>query len=88
MTTFNVLSVEAWREGSGWTWNNWFRVGSAPRDVLDMKPRQLLAWARAEGYLTDASRGRVAVRDDGYNLVIIARGTGEPLFAIEYGSIN
>ena len=87
MNTLQILSIDAWRDGSGWTWNNWYRVGSAPRDVLTMNARQLLAFMRAEGYLSDTSKGRVSVQDDQYNLVITDRGTGQPLFAIEYGSV-
>ena len=33
-----------------------------------------------------ASKGRVALEDDGYNVVIVNKSTREPLFAIEYGA--
>lgn len=84
--TFHVLSIDAWRgcEG-GWDWNNWHGVGYAPVEVVDYTPRRLLAWMRSEGFLSAQSAGRVAVQDDGYNLTIIDRRNGCPLYAIEYG---
>lgn len=82
-----VLSIDAWRDGSSWTWNNWYSVGYFPLALVGLKPRALLREMRERGYLSDASRGRVSIDDDGYNIVICARGTGEPLFAIEYGAI-
>lgn len=84
--TFRVLSIDAWRgiEG-GWDWNNWHGVGLAPVETLNYSPRRLLAWFRQEGYLSAQSAGRVAVHDDGYNLVILDRRNGCPLYAIEYG---
>lgn len=45
-----------------------------------------LAWFRANGFLTDASKGNVSVEDDGYNLVVVDRQNRMPLFAIEYGT--
>jgi len=83
---YRILSIDAWRDGPGWTWNNWFHVGdyAGPEGALD-NPRALLRYMRESGYLGAHSRGRVAIEDDGYNVVIMARGTREPLFAIEYG---
>jgi len=40
---------------------------------------------RDAGIITRESRGRVAVEDDGYNVVVMARGTREPLIALAYG---
>lgn len=84
--SLRVLSIDAWRgcEG-GWDWNDWHGVGYAPVEALKYTPRRLLAWMRSEGYITTQSAGRVAVQDDGYNLVIIDRRNGCPLYAIEYG---
>ena len=86
--TYRILSIDAWRDvEGGWTWSTWYDVGSIDRDALDAltTPRRILAWLRREGYVTKASAGKVAVYDDGYNIVVVARGTGELLFAIEYG---
>lgn len=84
----SLLSIDAWREREGWTWNNWHRLAYVPVTVADMPPRALLAWLRQSGYLSARSAGRVAVEDDGYNVVILARGTREPLFAVAYGELT
>jgi hypothetical protein len=78
-----VLSIDAWRDGNGWTWNNWFPVGWFPLALIDLPPRALLRELRARSNLT--GYGLVTVEDDGYNVVVTHRGTGEPLVAIEYG---
>lgn len=82
-----VLSIDAWRSADGeWDWNDWHATGHEyPFDKLDATPRAILAWMRANGLLTASSAGRVAIVDDGYNIVVIAKGIREPLFAIEYG---
>jgi hypothetical protein len=84
--TFKILSIDAWRDGSSWSWNNWFTAGEFPAELIGMNPRQLFKWFRDEGYLKESSKGKVAIEDDQYNLVILDRGTREPLFAIEYGA--
>ena len=83
----NILSIDAWRQPDGWQWNNWHKVGtfSEPAELLD-NPRRLLRYMRKQGYLSAKSAGRVAIEDDQYNVVIVAKGTREPLFAIEYGA--
>jgi hypothetical protein len=43
---------------------------------------------REAGHLCNGSQGRIAIEDDGYNVVFLARGTREPLLAIEYGSLQ
>ncbi len=86
MKTLNILSVDAWRSDGSWSWNNWHKVGIVDRTLIDAKPRKLLRALRDAGYLSATSVGRVCVEDDGYNVVVCARGTREPLFAIEYGS--
>jgi hypothetical protein len=85
--TFRILSIDAWKgcEG-GWDWNNWHAVGRAPVETLSFSKRRLLSWMRSQGFLSPLSAGRVAVDDDGYNIVIVDRSNAQPLFAIEYGS--
>lgn len=84
----NVLSIDAWSDGEGgWTWNQWFKVGKISRSKLaSLKTNaQILKYMRDEGYLKDASKGRVTVDDDQYNYVIVDKRNREPLFAIAYG---
>lgn len=52
--------------------------------LLD-SPRKLFAWMRANGYLSDASKGNVVLEDDQFNVVICDRRNGQPVFAIAYG---
>lgn len=66
----NVLSIDAWRQcEGGWTWNNWHLVGTAPDDWAHLPARALLR----------------KLRDEGYNIVVNLRATGEPLLALAYG---
>lgn len=85
---FRILSIDAWREPEGgWQWNAWYDTGERfPRIMIDAKPRAVLRWMRDNGLLSAASAGRMAIDDDGYNIVAVAKGTREPIFAIEYGS--
>jgi hypothetical protein len=86
--TVLVLSIDAWRDDGIWTWNNWYRIGTAPLSLCDAKPRAILQWMRESGFTSQHSRGRLTIEDDGYNIVILARGTREPLFALEYGALQ
>jgi hypothetical protein len=83
-----LLSIDAWRDGSGWSWNNWFHVADVPNHWASLTPRALLHRMREAGHLCNGSQGRIAIEDDGYNVVFLARGTREPLLAIEYGSLQ
>ena len=81
-----VLSIDAWREAEGgWTWNNWFHVGDVEPEIVNLPPRQLFAKLREAGYRMP-NPGYAAVEDDGHNLTIIHRHTGEPVLAIEHGA--
>ena len=83
MKTYNVLSIDAWRDNEGWSWNQWFDAGTIELDNLNN--RHVLAAMREQGYLADNSKGKVSIDDDQYNLVICSRNTNEPIFAIVYG---
>jgi len=84
MEKCRILSIDAWNSPDGWYWNNWFDSGELCI-AINISNRELLRQMRVHGYLTDDSKGKVGVEDDGYNLVIYARSNMEPLFAIEYG---
>ena len=84
----NILSIDAWRDGHGWTWNNWLHCGDIDKATFESLKtnRAILRYLSNDaGALSDASKGRVCVEDDGYNVVICDKSTGEPLIAIEYG---
>jgi hypothetical protein len=82
-----ILSIDAWRDGDGWQWNNWHARGFVPLAWCDLTPRALLRKLRERGCYTLPAPGFARVEDDGHNLVIAMRGTGEPIAAIEYGSV-
>jgi hypothetical protein len=87
--TVNVLSIDAWRNcDNGWDWNNLHKVGRIDVSVCDLPARALLEVMRDEGYLSATSAGRVAVEDDGYNVVIVQRSDNMPLYAIAYGELS
>lgn len=81
-----LLSVDAWREpGGGWTWNNWHRRGMVPAAWCDLSPRALFRMLRDMRGGIFPEPGACAVEDDGFNLVIVMRGTREPIGALAYG---
>ena len=80
---YTLLSIDAWRYDDGWTWNDIFRVEEDIYLSPDVTPRRLFSFMRRNGWLTDYSKGRVRLEDDGYNLVICDRNTGKPIFAFE-----
>jgi hypothetical protein len=86
--TLKVLSIDAWRDGDGWTWNNHYKVGEITSETLRTLDtnRKLLAYMRREGYLSASSVGKITVNDGAnYSDTFIefqARGTREPIFAI------
>ena len=84
--SFPVLSIDAWADPEGgWEWNQWFDVGRIEVDIE--KPDQDLIQSMIDaGYLTPASIGLAELHDDGFNVVFSNKETGEPVFAIEYGS--
>lgn len=84
----SILSIDAWNGPDGWTWNTWHKIGTCDVSIASLAPRPLLAWMRANGFLSEASRGRVRIEDDQYNVVFCDKGTGEPLFAIAYGEAD
>lgn len=81
-----LLSVDAWRDPDGWIWNNWYTLEEdiyIPENISD---RALIKLFRDNlQVINDNSKGKVAIYDDGYNINLIARNTGEPLFALCYG---
>ena len=88
MKTYRILSIDAWREYEGYTWNAWYDAGDITADAIHWNARKLLKYFRDNGFLTENSAGKCAIEDDQYNIVIVERSTRRPLFAIEYGVDN
>jgi hypothetical protein len=82
--TFPVLSIDAWGNlEDGYTWNQWFNVGSIDLD-LDGENRDIIRTMVNAGYLTALALESAEVEDDGFNIVIVDKETREPVYAIEY----
>lgn len=82
----SILSIDGWRNNSSWDWNSWHKVGTFNLADMNAGTRKILTILRKKGLLSETtSKGRVAIEDDQYNLVIVDKGTREPLFAIAYG---
>lgn len=83
---YRLLSIDAWRNGDGdcgWQWNAWYTLEEDIYIAPDAAtPRRVFKMLRKD-YLSEQSKGRVRLEDDGYNLVIEDRNTGEPIFALE-----
>jgi len=80
---YRLLSIDAWRYDGGWTWNNGYPLEEDIYIAPDAAtPRRVFRMLR-NSYLSEQSKGRVRLEDDGYNLVIEDRNTGEPIFALE-----
>jgi len=85
LKTLTVLSIDAWgNPEEGYTWNEWFHVGTIELD-LDAENRDIVRAMVNAGYLTPKALDVATVEDDGFNIVIIDKETREPAFAIEYG---
>jgi len=83
---YTLLSIDAWRYDGCWQWNNWFRIEADIYLDPETTNRELLAFMRRNKWLSEASKGRVSIEDDGYNIVICDRNTGKPLYAFEPAS--
>jgi hypothetical protein len=85
--SFPVLSIDAWADPEGgWAWNNWFHVGTVDVDLDRPVEKDLIQAMIDADYLKTNAHDLAEVEDDGYNMVFKNRETGEPVFAIEYGS--
>lgn len=84
---FDLLSIDAWRDpDGGWQWNAWYTVEKGLVFAHDrITPRCILAALRRWDFLTEESKGKLYIEDDGYNIQILLRNTHEPIFALAYG---
>lgn len=87
-TEIGILSIDAWRDGDGWTWNNWTKIGTCDVCICDLPPEDLVKWLYDEDYLATKNMSKLSIDDDQYNLVVCDKKTGEPLIALAYGEIQ
>ena len=83
---YTLISIEPWRDAEGsWVWNDMFRLEEGIHwDVEAVTPRRVLAKLRKWGYLSQHSKGRLAVEFvHGKDLVeIVHKNTREPIYAL------
>lgn len=86
MTTFKVLSIDAWADNDSWTWNNWFNFDTYNEEEYGtLNSENALKYFKAQ--LADESKiVDYEVDDDQYNLVLVRKSDLMPILAIEYGS--
>ena len=85
-----VLSIDAWKNYEGWECNQWYKVATIEKidfEKIEKSTRKVLNWFRKNELLSDYSKGRVYIEDDGYNIVVCDKNNNCPLFAIEYGPV-
>lgn len=82
-----ILSIDAWNSEEGWNWNAWYCVGEIDKQEFERIKREegFITWFIGQGYVMNYP-DRLEIEDDGYNIVMQDKETGEPLFAIEYGN--
>ena len=70
----SILSIDAWADGPGWTWNNWHRIGEIDSETLDdlNTDDKIVEWLAGEGFLNSGLivGKTVEIDDDQYNIVI------------------
>jgi hypothetical protein len=79
-----IRAIEAWRHEEGWTWNNSITAGEfiISQETLNSS-RMVLAFMRANGFLTEQSTGKVRIDDNASGIIEVQnKNTYEPLFAI------
>ena len=82
---FTIVNIEAWKISDGlWDWNDAWKVGEAIISDDKITPRRVFRLLREDGFLSQASKGRVTMEDDGYAITIMSKNTREPLFALIY----
>jgi hypothetical protein len=85
-----VLNISAVKSDCGWEWNYWNTVAEISVEQFESlkSDRQTIKFVRNElGLLSEHSKGRVAVEDDDYNVIIKDKSNNMPLFSIEYGRV-
>ena len=83
-----VLSIDAWRDGGAWYWNNMHKIGTVEAGAADLSDRRLLRLLRNEGILGMQSAGKVYVDRDGDYVTVCARTNGAPLYAIDLAPLD
>lgn len=78
-----IRGIDAVKRDGVWTWNESFLIED---DILwhaeGLTPRLILRQLRTWNYLSEASKGRVRVVDEGDLIEIQEKNTGRPILAL------
>ena len=78
-----IRGIDAVRHDGNWIWNESYVI---EQDIYwheeGLTPRRILRLLRIWGYLTESSKGRVRVVDEGDLIEIQDKGTGRPILAL------
>ena len=71
---YESITIDAWHDGEGWYWNDIRRMDTHQIDDETISnSRKLLKFCRDEGMLTERSKGKCYVADDGFTVEIRTR---------------
>jgi hypothetical protein len=95
MKNYKVLSIDAWADGDGWTWNNWFNIATYDEEIHGELNKENAYKFFFKEFGTSPNiipyeeySSKYEIDDDQYNLVLVRKDNQKPLLAIEYGSQN
>lgn len=86
-STYKLVSIDAWADEGSWVWNNHFLVEEGiyiaeDSDLLG-NSRKLLKWMRDQGWLSEESKGKLAVDWSDLDVIeIVNKNTREPYLAL------
>lgn len=85
----NLVSIDAWREEGGWTWNASYML---ERDIVfgedAITSRRVLSLLRKMGQLSEWSKGRVKVADEWPIIEVQIKSTGQPIVAFLFNETH
>lgn len=78
----DLVSIDAWREEGGWTWNASYIL---ERDIVfgedAITPRRVTNLLRKMDVLSEGSKGKVRVVDEWPIIEVQIKSTGQPIVA-------
>jgi hypothetical protein len=83
-----ILSIEAWANEDGWSWNSWSVVGDiSKRDFEKLTTdKKVAVWMYDNDFTTTSDMRKILIEDDGHNVVLCEKKSRRPIYAIEYGN--
>jgi hypothetical protein len=90
--SIRVLQIDAWgNKEDGYEWNNWYTIHTIKDQVFihrllnQINRNEVMDYLKANDLIRYSNK--LAIEDDGYNIVVLDRYTREPLLALEYGVV-